>query len=118
MTPTRPQALLTLLTTPADRYDGINAVRDWVNATYPTVELYLEDNWDGVDEGGMRFEYLLRDRVTRHETGVLVYDQHRARRDPGGVMHVGDYVETVLEAGPPETIVAIIDDFLTKYVTP
>lgn len=83
-----------LVVATADRYTNLNAVRDWVNATFPAVELYLEDVWNEHAEGETHFEYILRSRKTLEETPVLAVDVYHNHRDEKGVWHLGDYMES------------------------
>ncbi len=98
-----------LITATEDRYTNFNAVRDWVNATFPTVELYLEDVWNEHVEGETHFEYILRSRQTLEETPVLAVDVYQNHRDGKGVWHLGDYVESRELVPIAETVTAFLE---------
>lgn len=89
------QAMQDCLTQSADIYVQMNALRDWVNAHYPSFELYLEDVWNEKTEGETHFEYILRSRKTLNETEVLGYDIYKNHRDAKGVWHLDEYVSSV-----------------------
>jgi|GEM_PF-1969263 len=78
-----------------DLYAQMNAMRDWVNAHYPTFELYLEDTWNERNDGQTDLEYILRSRQTLNETEVLGYDAYKNNRDAKGVWHLGDYTHSI-----------------------
>ena len=97
-----------LMTATLDRYTNLNAVRDWVNATYPAVELYLEDVWNDHAAGETHFEYILRSRQTLEETPVLAVDVYLNHQDAKGVWHLGDYVESRELVPVVETVTAFL----------
>jgi hypothetical protein len=89
------QAMQACLESSPDIYVQLNALRDWVNAHYPDLELYLEDVWNERQAGETWLEYILRSRITRNETDVLGYDVYKNHQDAKGVWHLDDYVKSV-----------------------
>ncbi|MEM0952391.1 MAG: hypothetical protein AAGI66_09675 [Cyanobacteria bacterium P01_H01_bin.74] len=79
-----------------DPYDGMNAMRHWVNDHFDGFELYLEDEWNVRTEGETHLEYILRSRKTLNETAVIAYDAYYNHRDAKGVWHLGNYIQTVV----------------------
>jgi hypothetical protein len=104
------QAMQACLNSASDIYVQLNALRDWVNAHYPTFELYLEDLWNEKAAGETHIEYILRSRKTLNETEVLGYDIYKNHQDAKGVWHLDDYVSSIRLIDDP----AILLDFIHK----
>lgn len=102
------------LTASEDLYTNLNALRDWVNTTFPGVELYLEDVWNDNALGETHFEYILRSRQTFEETPPLAADVYTNRQDLGGVWHLGDYQSSHLNF-PLEVVVTQTADFCRHH---
>ncbi|MFN8615108.1 MAG: hypothetical protein U0003_04265 [Vampirovibrionales bacterium] len=102
------QVLHTLMGATPDLYTNLNALRDWVNAHFDTMDLYLEDAWNESVEGETHFEYRLRDKKTLEETPVLAIDVYFNHQDAGGVWHLGAYQGSQELLPMVETVVAFL----------
>jgi hypothetical protein len=103
------QAMQTVLESSPDVYVQLNALRDWVNARFPTFDFYLEDVWNEVVEGETRIEYILRSRRTLNETDILGYDIYHNHRDAKGVWHLDDYIRSTRLLEDPQVLVDFIN---------
>jgi hypothetical protein len=98
-----------ILNGPEDAYTRMNALRDWFNQTFPTFEFYLEDVWNEYISGETHFEYIIRSRDTREETGPIAYDVYLNHQDTKGVWHLDDYQTTVITTASPDLICTFLN---------
>jgi hypothetical protein len=96
----------------ADLYERLNNVRNWVNAHFPTFELYLEDVWNDHVPGETHFEYILRSRKTLDETPALGYDIYKNHQDTNGVWHLDDYTNSVLAHDSEQALFEALWEFI------
>lgn len=98
--------------TSADLYTQLNRLRNWVNASFPDFELYLEDVWNDHVPGETHFEYILRSRKTFNETPAIGYDIYLNHQDASGVWHLDDYVKSVLAYETPDEMFSVLAAFM------
>jgi hypothetical protein len=102
------------LTASDDLYANLNQLRDWANATFTGIELYMEDVWNENVDGETHFEYILRSRQTFEETPPLGADVYLNSQDSGNVWHLGDYQSSHLNY-PLREVITMASQFIQAH---